>query len=129
MHVSRARDFQEWTWSVPLTGSQNVLVPVASESGSQTVANVVSMPFLRFGAYFHRNTNLIFEVSMNNTNWIVISTLAVVGGTWADAYSMGAPWHSTGYWMIPWALFRIRLVDTSLLDHTYSRFQAIAYTN
>lgn len=129
MHIAKVRDYQEWISNVPLEASQTITVPIASESGTQTIGNVISMPFLRFGCFFHRNANLIFEVSMDNVNWVVVSTLAIPGATWMDAYQMGAPWHATGYWMIPWALLRIGIIDTSAINHSYTRFQAIAYTN
>jgi hypothetical protein len=129
MHVSRSRDYQEWIWNVGLAHDETVTVPIGSQSGTQTVGKVISMPFVRFGFWAHRNATIQFELSMDNTNWVVVSALAVVGGVWADAYTMGAPYDVTGYWMASWALLRIKLVETSGQDHTYTRFQAIAYTN
>lgn len=129
MHIAKSRDFQEWIWTVGLTSGQNVLVPIGSESGTQTVGNVVSMPFLRFGFYAHKSCDIFFEVSNDNINWHVPVTLNCLATTWYDCYNLVAPRNATGYWMIPWALLKIRLVDTSASTHTYTRFEAIAYTN
>jgi len=125
----RQKIITEWVTSVALTNAETRVVEVGNVASGQFALTIRSHQFLTFSIKASHTCRIEiqgdFEPGFGTVD--TIYTINVPAATLWTPYDMGAPWNQTGYLVIVKPITRIRLIDTGLADHTYTRFYAKAW--
>lgn len=115
----------EWLYTTPLTSAQNKIIGLGIGS-LITVVDCRHYPYLTWGVMTELLAKLTVEGSMDFafTATDTLITQPIAAATYTTPYSLPAPFNNTGWVMLNRPFIRLRLVETSVADHAYTRFYA-----
>jgi len=118
-----------WHHLSGLLNGATLTVELGMENSGVTTLNTQDVRRLSFGLITELACTLNIQGSMF-ANFAAVDTLVtvpVLAATYTTNYDLPAPLNQTGSLLITRPFLRIQLVETSLANHAYTRFWAIAW--
>jgi len=117
----------EARYVTPITSGTTITVSLAS-SQLGTSIDCRRFPFLRFGMFFDKSTQLILSGSLDNSTFFTFLTFSLAASTYATAYSLPTPQGQDGHLVLSWPYFRCQIKNTDAAVSTVQQFY-LALTN
>jgi len=116
----------EWWDDVPLGGYETRIIEVGFVNSGRTLVHITSHCFITWGIITEQVAQ--FDVhgdgSINFANPDLMFTQGIAAATYTTPYNLGAPLNQVGSDVLTRPFIRLRLRDTSHVDHAYTRFYA-----
>jgi len=116
----------EWWDDVPLGNGENRIVEVGFVNSGRTLAHITSHCFITWGVITELTADFFIEGdgSINFANPQNLYSYALPAGTYRTPYELAAPFNELGYVALTRPFIRIRIADTALAAHAYTRLYA-----